>query len=210
MITVEKKEVIRRVDYYFPDALKNYTDKVLEAVEKRLQETGLKHVVIASTSGETALKFAKKLKDKVKIICVSEAPYRLELGERWPCLTHERKKELERLGVTVIDRSPYIFHSSIVEASRWNIVPPEKIFRETLYCFGQGMKVAVEVILTAVSCGYLKPYIDVIGVGGSGKGADTAIIARSTFPQLIFSEDKGKRLEIKEIIAMPRKKKWWE
>jgi len=82
--------------------------------------------------------------------------------------------------------------------------------RETLYSFGQGMKVAVEVALTAVSCGYLTPYEDVIGVGGSGKGADTAIVLRATYPASMFDKDPAKRLEIREIIAMPVSKKWWE
>jgi hypothetical protein len=82
--------------------------------------------------------------------------------------------------------------------------------KETLYCFGQGMKVAVDVALTAVSCGYVAPYQDVIGVGGSGKGADTAIILRATYPASLFDKDPAKRLEIKEIIAMPIAKKWWD
>jgi hypothetical protein len=72
------------------------------------------------------------------------------------------------------------------------------------------MKVAVDVALTAVSCGYVAPYQDVIGVGGSGKGADTAIILRATYPASLFDKDPAKRLEIKEIIAMPIAKKWWD
>jgi len=46
-------------------------------------------------------------------------------------------------------------------------------------------------------------------VGGSGKGADTAIVARSTTTKEIFSKDSSKKLEVRDIIAMPLKKKWW-
>ena len=45
---------------------------------------------------------------------------------------------------------------------------PELLIKETLYCFRQGLKVAMGVALAGVSCGYLIPYQDVIGVGGSG------------------------------------------
>lgn len=53
-------------------------------------------------------------------------------------------------------------------------------------------------------------YEDVIGVGGSGKGADTAIVLRATYPAFLFDKDPAKRLEIKEVIAMSIAKKWWE
>jgi hypothetical protein len=72
------------------------------------------------------------------------------------------------------------------------------------------MKVAVEVALIAVSWGYVTPFQDVIAVAGSGKGADTAIVLRATYPASLFDKDPSKKLEIKEIIAMPISKKWWD
>jgi hypothetical protein len=209
-ISVSDMGKVVREDYYFDEPGKENTDYVVEAVAKRVEDTGIKDVVVASTSGETALRFAKALEGKAKVYCVTESPYRreLELGE-WPCLKLELRKKLEDLGVVVIDNVPYPFHSSVLDGSRWNTVFPELIVKEVLYSFSQGIKVAVEVVLTAVSCGYLEPYKDVIGVGGTGEGADSAIIVRGTYPGLIFSKDEGKRLEIREIIAMPRRKKWW-
>lgn len=170
----------------------------------------IKDVVVASTSGETAVRFATALKGKASIICVSEAPYRREWGEEWPCLSEENRLKLEQFGVTILDRVPYIFHSSVLEAARWESPFPERLVKETLYCFGQGMKVAVEVALLAVSCGYLVPYQDVVAIGGSGRGADTAIVLRATYPASLFAQDTAKRLEVKEVIAMPISKKWWE
>jgi hypothetical protein len=75
--------------------------------------------------------------------------------------------------------------------------------------FGQGFKVAVEVILIAADKKEVNLYEDIIGVGGTGKGSDTAIIARATTTEEIFSKDESKKLEIREILAMPLKKKWW-
>ena len=78
--------------------------------------------------------------------------------------------------------------------------------REVFYTMGQGFKVAVEVVLTAVACGVLEPYQDVIGVGGTSRGADTALVLRATYPATVLSKDPSKTLEIREIIAMPRNK----
>lgn len=203
-------KLTKREVYYLEEPGAQNTDAVIEAVAKRIELGDIKTVIIASTSGKTALKFASALKGKAELICVSEAPFRREWGEKWPCLTPERKKELQDMGVAVLENVPYVFHDSILESARWQHAFPERLVKETLYCFGQGLKVAVEVALIAVSCGYTAPYQEVIGVGGSGRGADTAIVLRATYPACLFDKDPSKRLEIKEIIALSRAKKWWE
>jgi hypothetical protein len=203
-------DVVKREVYYFNEPGDRNTDLVVEAVVKRLEAGGVSKVIIATTSGETGVKFARSLQGKCELVCVSEAPYRHEAwGERWPCLQEGYKQELEQLGAVVVDQAPYVFHSSVLEKSMWGAVSPEQLVKETLYSFGQGLKVAVEVALIAVSCGYVPPYEDVIGVGGSGKGADTAIVLRPTYPAAMFTKETNKRLEIREIIAMPISKEWW-
>jgi len=203
-------KVMKRQVYYFDEPGEQNTELVIEAVSQWLEGGEIKKVVVASTSGETAAKFGRTLKDKAELLCVSEAPYRREWGEQWPCFKREFRQELQKMGITIIDRAPYIFHESVLEAARWPFVSPEMLVKETLYCFGQGMKVAVEVALAGVSGGYITPYEEVISVGGSGEGADTAIVLRATYPACLFDKDPAKRLEIREIIAMPISKKWWE
>lgn len=203
-------EVVKREVYYFNKPGEQNTDLVVEAVVRRLEAGGITKVIVATTSGETGVKFARSLRGKAELVCVSEAPYRHEAwGEKWPCLQEGYKKELKKLGAVVVDQAPYVFHSSVLESSLWGSLSPEQLVKETLYSFGQGLKVAVEVALIAVSCGYVTPYEDVIGVGGSGKGADTAIVLRATYPATMFSKEANKRLEIKEILAMPISKEWW-
>jgi hypothetical protein len=203
-------KLTKRQVYYFDEPGEENTQWVIEAVSKRLEFGGITKVIIASTSGKTAVEFARSLAGKAELICVSEAPYRREWGEQWPCLKQTFRRELEKFGVAVIDKAPYVLHGSVVEAARWPSISPERLVKETLYAFGQGMKVAVEVALTAASCGYVTPYEDVVGVGGSGTGADTAIVLRATYPASLFDKDRTKRLEIKEVIAMPISKKWWD
>lgn len=199
---------IREV-YYFEKPGAQNTDVVVDAVTRHVERSGIRDVVVASTSGATALEFAKALKDEARIVCVSDGPYRREMGFEWPCMDPSTKEELEGLGAIVLCPAPYMLHGSIYESDAGEAPTPEKVFRDALYAFGQGMKVAVEVVLCAVECGVLEPYKDVIGVGGSGDGADTAIVLRSTFRGKVFSKDKSKRLEIKEVLAMPSEKKWW-
>jgi hypothetical protein len=195
-----------REDVYFDGPGKVNTQDVIDAVKKRLEDVDVEYVIVASTTGETAIQLSDALGDSVKIVSVSESALVSEWGAKYPCMDPEKKSELERRGVIVAEKAPYFFHSSPLDGGKWSVPAPEVIVRETLYSFGQGMKVAVEVAMIAVACGYIEPFQDVIAIGGKGRGADTAALLRATFPNLIFSDDSSKRLVMKEIIAMPREK----
>ena len=65
---------------------------------------------------------------------------------------------------------------------------------------------AVEVSVAAVEVMKVKSYSKIIAVGGTGEGADTAIIATASSQNEAFGKDPKKRLSIQEIIAMPIEK----
>ncbi|KPV61921.1 MAG: Pyruvate kinase, alpha/beta domain [Candidatus Bathyarchaeota archaeon BA2] len=145
-------------------------------------------MVVASTSGKTALKFAMALREKAGIFCVS-----------YETVDPKNRKELQDLGTPVIEKAKCVLST-----------PKTKTVRNAFYTLGQGFKVAIECVLIATEKGMLKPQEECIAVGGTGEGADTAIICRATSIKEMFGKDFDKRLEIKEIVAIPRKKKWWE
>jgi hypothetical protein len=134
------------------------------------------------------VKFADALRGKARVVVVSHR-------EMNPLL----KKRIVELGAVAADKTHLPLHGKGMDGPR-----------ETLRFLGQGFKVAVEVILIAADKGIIKSRTDVIGVGGTGRGADTAIVARSTTTDEIFSADSSKRLEVREIIAMSLKKEWWD
>ncbi len=177
-----------RVVKYFAKPGPENTDGVVKAVVKRIVSNGIKRVVVASTSGRTGLKFAEALRGKANLIVVSHESVDSEL-----------KEKIVKLGGTVVDNAHLPLHGKGMDR-----------VRDSFYTLGQGFKVAVEVILIAADKNLVKRYEDVIGVGGSGEGADTAIIARATPTGEIFSRNKSKRLEVKEILAIPLRKKWWD
>ena len=197
---------IERRDLYFDEPGSHNTFYVIDAVAKRVEETGIKYVVVASHSGKTALEFAKKLEEKAEVICVSSGPARKRKGKPWPTISEEVREQLESLKVKIVDRAANIFEDIFFEDSMKQTFTPSQIIRETFYTLGQGFKVAVEVGLMATLSGYIEPYTDIISVGGTREGCDTAIIMKTIYPQTFFSKNSQERLEIREIIAMPRKK----
>jgi len=96
---------IIRQDYYFSNLGPENTDDVIEAVIKRVSETKIKYIVVASHSEEIALRFAEALKGKAKIICVSAEPARRRKGKEWPTIKSKTRKKLIDLGVIIVDRA---------------------------------------------------------------------------------------------------------
>jgi hypothetical protein len=172
---------------YFAEPGPENTEEVIKAVAKRIEQGDVKTVVVASTSGRTGLKFAEALKDKAKVIAISHEKMEKEL-----------KEKIIKLGGIAADETHLPLHKRGMDD-----------VRNSFYSLGQGFKVAIEVVLIACDKKLIEPYKDVIAVAGSGEGSDTAIVARATTTKEIFSKDKTKKLEVREIIAMPLKKKWW-
>jgi len=178
---------IVRSDYYFEEPGPDNTKDIVEALTKRLEETGIKTVVVASDSGETALELGKKIDGKAKLVVIS-----------METVAKDVRAALEKMGAIIYENCIPAFRAKNLG-----------YMKNTYYTLGQGFKVAVEVVVMAASEGAVKSGEDVIGVGGTGKGADTALIVKAALPDDILGKDIGRRLEIREVIAMPLVKKWW-
>ena len=74
---------------------------------------------------------------------------------------------------------------------------PVLLMADTLKRFGQGTKVAVEVAVMAADAGALSGR-DIIAVGGSSRGADTALVVKPVHAARIFE------LKVREIVCKPR------
>lgn len=200
-------ETIRPCVYFEHPGKKN-TERVVEVVMERLALGDISTVVVASTTGYTASRFADALEARggappVRLVSIAEGALIREWGAEYPSLKPEVKQELERRGVIAADKVSYLLHNSLFDYSEWKFPTPEDIVKETLYTFGQGLKVAVEVALMAVAGGFIEPFQKIIAVGGTGRGADTAIVARATYPNHFFSKEKEKRFVIYEILCKP-------
>jgi len=159
---------------YFAEPGPGNTGKVIKTVSERIGKGGVSQVVVASTSGRTGVRFARALKGRTQVVAVSHEKMEPKL-----------KEKISSLGGIAEDGTHLPLHGRGMDK-----------VRDAFYTLGQGFKVALEVILIAADKGLVKPYEDVIGVGGSGEGADTAVVARATPTKEIFSSDKSKRLEI--------------
>ena len=177
---------------YFDKPGKANTDDTLRIAAQRANDLGISQVVIASTHGYTARCAREAFDADVGIIAVSICAAFDEKG--WT-MTAEERASVEALGVKVLT-SIHSLGDDVNEA--FGCVAPNRIVRETLYTFCQGMKVAVEVALMAADAGLLDMSREIIAIAGSSEGADTAVVLGPAYTR------NFKELRIREILAKPR------
>ena len=162
---------MQRTIEYFEERGRANTDRVLELACQRAREAGIRSIVLASTRGYTASKALEMCSDLVLIaVGIGRASFPMEQAERF-----QRRGEL-------------IFAREIDYT-----YPPD--MQTAFRRFGQGTKVAVEVVVCAVQAGLVKEGERVIGIGGSSHGADTALVVDASWD---FSG-----VRISEIICKP-------
>lgn len=178
---------------YFGTPGKLNTDITLQTARERAEALGIKMIVVASTHGYTAKRariiFAGT---DVAIIAVTICAGYDDLG--WT-MTPEERAELQALGITVLT-SLHALGDDVSDA--FSNTAPNRIVRDTLYTFCQGMKVAVEVAVMAADAGLLDMESEVIAIAGTDEGADTALVLKPAVAR------KFRKLEIREILAKPR------
>jgi hypothetical protein len=207
--------MVNRTVAYFNQPGKQNTKATINSVRAYLkEETAVEAVIVASVSGETALKCSQELSgSKVPVICVTAPPSWQNYPEyKYPFITQTMRRKLEKAGVTIVDSIPSGLCDTIdYSFGRYGYRPPLWAFIETLLAVGgYGLKTAIECMLMATDGGYVRPFREVISIAGTGKGADTAIVVNSCFASTAFSNDSKKRLVVKEILAMPRDKKFYK
>ena len=162
---------MQRTIEYFEERGRVNTERTLKLACQRAREAGIGTIVLASTRGYTAGE-ALEICTDLNLIAVG-----IE-RDRFP---GEQAERFQRTGKLIFSHEVGYDY------------PPEmqRAFRR----FGQGTKVAVEVVVCAVQAGLVKEGARVIGVGGSSQGADTALVIRASWG---FSD-----IHISEIICKP-------
>ncbi|MBS7642035.1 MAG: pyruvate kinase alpha/beta domain-containing protein [Candidatus Bathyarchaeia archaeon] len=181
---------------YFDKPGPHNTNATLEAIKGRMMALGIKHIVVASTYGSTALKAIEMFKDMdVEIIVVTISKSFEKEG--W-VMDEEIRRKIESLGAKVLTCTHALgddLDSAFTD--KFGGRSYKQIVADTLRRFSQGMKVAVEIILMAADAGLIPIDRDVAAVAGTDRGADTAIIAKPSYSRRFLE------FKVKEIVAMP-------
>ncbi len=183
---------------YFEEAGIDNTDKTLELAGERAGMRGIKKIVLASTRGKKKKKAAEAwAKLGVKIVVVPHQ-YGFMGGQRFPA---ELVTQLNKKGHAV-HFGTMLFHTENFYGTN-----ASRTMANLLRTFCQGMKVCVEIVLMATDGGHVAVGEEVVVVAGTGRGADTAVVATAApstrLIDLHITEIICKPLQTKQIIPPP-------
>lgn len=185
---------MKKIATLFEEPGKANTSQTLEFAFERGSQLGLDEVVIASTTGETAYQAL----DMFKGFKITAVTYHSGFKEPFKnSMKPDVRKDLEKKGVTVVQASHALSGVERSIAKRYTGSYPVLLVADTLRLFGHGTKVAVEIAIMAADAGALAGN-DIVAVGGTGRGADTAIILKPANQSDFFD------LRIREVICKPR------
>ncbi|MDD4570118.1 MAG: pyruvate kinase alpha/beta domain-containing protein [Tepidanaerobacteraceae bacterium] len=182
---------------YWEKPGKQNTEKTLEVVKKAVKERSIKHVIVASSEGDTVKKF-RDANLGINLVGVThvagfKVPGEIQMPE-------DIRQDLINSGVKLLTTTHVLSGAERGMSRKFGGVYPVEIIANTLRMLGQGTKVCVEISVMALDAGLIPYGEDIIAVGGSSEGADTAVIIRPSHASNIFDT------WISEILCKPANK----
>jgi hypothetical protein len=173
---------------YFEAGGKENTAETLRLAKERAQARGIGKVVLASTRGDTARAALDAFAGSgVQMVVV---PWQFGMADENP-FPSDLVPQIEAKGHRV-HFGTMLFHTDDFYGTK-----APKAMANILRTLCQGIKVCVEITLMACNGGLVQSGEKVIAVAGTGKGADTAVVALAA-PTMKLSS-----MRIQEIICKP-------
>lgn len=172
------------------------TRDVLEAVSKAVVIKRIGTVIVPSCTGETAFLARDILGEKANIIVVTHVTG--FVGPDVQEMNLATRRKLEGMGVTVYTGQHAFGGVGRAVRRKLGTYELEEIIAYTLRVFGQGTKVAIEITLMVADAGLVRTDRDVIALGGTESGVDTAVVLKPANSFNFFD------LKVREFICKPR------
>jgi len=179
---------------FFEKAGPENTEETARLAVKRAHELNIKNLVVASNTGKTAEFFLEK---DLKVVCVTH-----QIGFRNPGedeISHSKKNEFQEKGIQLLTTTHLMGGVGRAVRKRHGGLYPGEIMADSLRILGQGVKVGLEIAVMALDAGLIPYGQDIVAVGGTGRGADTALVVEPEHSHHIFDS------KIKEVICKPKK-----
>jgi hypothetical protein len=183
---------------YFAGSGPSNTRAVMEIAAGEAVKRGISAIVAASNTGQTIdvlLEEARRAGYAGSLVCVSHVNGFIKKGENE--MDEAVRRRLEEAGVRVCTAAHALSGTERGISGKFQGAYPVEIIAHTLRMLGQGTKVCVETAVMALDGGFIGYGKPVIGIGGSGRGADTAAILSPGYSHSIFET------RIHEILCKP-------
>ncbi len=179
---------------YFKEAGEQNTDTLLKLAEEYAQKENISDIVVASTTGATGAKASEIFKDRNVVVVTHsfglQEPGKNELQETF-------KKEILKNGAKIFTGTHDLSSAERAIRKDFGTIQPLELIANVLRLMSEGTKVCVEITLMAADAGLIPVDRDIVAIGGTGRGADTALRIKPAHAARFFD------LKIEEVIAKP-------
>lgn len=179
---------------YFAHPGAENTERVLTVARLRAEQLGIRTVLVASTSGATGA-LASEMLHGLEVTVVSHSAGFVE-GNHQELLPHYRKT-IEATGAQILTCQHAFGGVGRAVRKKLQTYQVDEIIAYTLRIFGEGVKVACEISLMAADAGLVRIGEPAIAIGGTGHGADTALVLLPANAQTFFD------LRVMEVLCKP-------
>jgi hypothetical protein len=180
---------------YFTEPGPHNTDATLEAAKKRSKALKIGKIVLSSCRGATARKALDLFGGNFSIIVVTHVTGFKEAN--YQELPEEERTYLVGRGAHVLTSQHAFGGVGRAFRNKTGTYQIDEAIAYTLRTFGQGTKVAIEIALMAADAGLIRTDEDIISIGGTARGVDTALVLRGANTHNFFG------LKVKEVICKP-------
>lgn len=180
---------------YFGNVGPDNTERTLELAGERARQLGIRHVLVASTSGRTGARAAELLKD-LEVVVVSHS-YGFPAPNETRFLP-EHRETIEKNGARILTCQHALGGVGRAVRRKLGTYQLDEIIAFSLRTLCDGIKVACEITVMAADAGLVPAGAEIVAIGGTSSGADTAAVMRSANGQDFFD------LRVLEIICKPR------
>jgi hypothetical protein len=175
---------------------KQNTDATVAVAVEAARERGIGHLVLASNSGFTARALLAAGPGDLELTCVTH-----HVGFKEPGLDEmgdEARTELADAGFRILTTTHALAGVDRALRVKFGGIDPPEIMAGALRMFGQGLKVCVEIAIMALDAGMVPFGRDILTVGGTGRGADTACVIRPAHSNAVLDT------RVVEILCRPK------
>ncbi len=184
---------------YFEKPGKENTQESLKLAYETAYELNLRTIIIASTTGISALEAIKIFhEESFRLIIVTHQDGFRDIGNEFPS---EIKEEiLQKRPTTIFHTGTHAFAGleRSFRLSHKTMLPIEMLAITLRRCFGEGTKVTMEMAIMVSDGGLIDTTSEIICIAGTGRGLDTAWIIKPSYSNKLFD------LKMKMAICKPK------
>lgn len=179
---------------YFSQPGPDNTERVLQIAKARAEQLGIRSIIVATTSGETGVRAVEAFRGYNVVLVTHSAGFKEPNQQE---LTEANRRAIEANGGRILTCQHAFGGVGRAVRKKLQTYELEEIIAYSLRIFGEGMKVACEITLMAADAGLVRVGEPAIAIGGTGRGADTAVVLKPANAQTFFD------LRIMEVLCKP-------